>query len=124
VIPGYQTETAADSAKRTRRFHWQLWAAMLAIAVALTTVPTAWTHPAGVARAQDEIATGDTTAQGQVIAQGITRLQRGEVAWTVRSIEIPGGEGTLNLLADGEAAFLPVGKAGVLASRQHEGASL
>ena len=90
------------------------------------------------------------TAPGQVIAQGVARLPGGDVAWTVRSIEVPGGEGTpvasfpigfavadgaaiavldakgevLNLLADGEAAFLPSGKAGALASWQEDMASL
>jgi hypothetical protein len=90
------------------------------------------------------------TAAGQVIAQGVARLPGGDVAWTVRSIEVPGGEGTpvasfpigfavadgaaisvlnakgevLNLLADGEAAFLPSGKAGALASWRDDMASL
>jgi hypothetical protein len=151
VIAGYQTGTAAGSGReRTRHLHWRLWAAVLAIALLLTTVPTVWTHPAGVARAQDELAAGDTTAPRQVIAQGIARLPQGDVAWTVRSIEVPGGEGTpvasfpigfavadggtiavldakgevLNLLADGEAAFLPHGKDGALASWQDGVASL
>jgi hypothetical protein len=31
---------------------------------------------------------------GQVIAQGITRLPRGDIAWTVRTIEAAGGEHT------------------------------
>jgi hypothetical protein len=151
VIAGYQSETAAGSGReRIRHLHWQLWAGVLAIALLLTTVPTARTHPAGVARAQGEVATGDMTPPGQVIAQGIARLPRGDVAWTVRSIEAPGGEGTpvasfpigfvvaddgttavldadgevLNLLADGEAAFLPNGKDGALASWQDDVASL
>ena len=85
-----------------------------------------------------------------MIAQGIARLPRGDVAWTVRSMEVPGGEGTpvasfpigfavadgaaiavldakgevLNLLADGEAAFLPNGSPGALASWQDDVASL
>jgi hypothetical protein len=85
-----------------------------------------------------------------VIAQGIARLPRGDVAWTVRSVEASAGEDTLvasfpigfvvaddgtiavldaqgdvlNLLEDGEAAFLPEGKAGALASWQDDEASL
>ena len=70
-------------------------ATVLAIALLLSTVPAGiWTHLAGVARAQDEQADADTALPGQVIAHGIARLPRGEVAWTVRSIEVPGGEGT------------------------------
>jgi hypothetical protein len=123
---------------------------VLAIALLLSMAPAAWTHPAGVARAQDDVAAGDMTLRGQVIAQGIARLPRGDVAWTVRSMEVPGGEGmpvasfpigfavadgaeiavldadgeVLNLLEDGEAAFLPNGKAGALASWQDDVASL
>lgn len=126
-------------------------ATVLAIALLLSTVPAGiWTHLAGVARAQDEQADADTALPGQVIAHGIARLPRGEVAWTVRSIEVPGGEGTpvasfpigfaiaagasiavldaegevLNILADGEAAFLPNGKPGALASSQDDVARL
>jgi hypothetical protein len=151
VRPGYQTGTATGRGReRTRHLHWQLGAAVLAIVLLLTMVPAAWMHPAGVARAQDEVAVGDMTAPRQVIAQGIARLPRGDVAWTVRSMEVPDGEGTpvasfpigfavadgaaiavldadggvLNLLADGEAAFLPNGKAGALASWQDDAASL
>jgi hypothetical protein len=151
VRPGYQTGTVTGSGhERTRHLHWQLGTAMLAIVLLLTVVPAAWTHPAGVARAQDEVAAGDMTAPRQVIAQGIARLPRGDVAWTVRTMEVPGDEGTpvasfpigfavadgaaiavldadgdvLNLLADGEAAFLPNGKAGALASWQDDPASL
>jgi len=124
-------------------------AAVLAILVS-PVAATVWTHPAGVARAQDEVAAGDVPLPGQVIAQGIARLPRGELAWTVRSIQAPGGKGTpvtsfpvgfavadgatiavldeqgdvLNLLQDGEAAFLPVGKAGALASWEEGEASL
>ena len=66
-------------------------ASVLAIALLLSTVPAGiWTHPAGVARAQDEQADADTALPGQVIAHGIARLPRGEVAWTVRSVEVPG----------------------------------
>jgi len=87
---------------------------------------------------------------GRVIAQGIARLPRGDLGWTVRSVEAAGDEGTpvasfpvgfvvadgstiavldedgdvLNLLEDGEAAFLPEGKAGALASWQADRASL
>jgi hypothetical protein len=109
-------------------------------------------HPAGVARAQeqDEVSVGAMALPGPVIAQGIARLPRGDLVWTIRSIEAPGGEGTpvasfpigfaiadgatiavldadgevLHILADGEAAFLPTGKAGALASWQDEVARL
>jgi hypothetical protein len=136
--------------ERARHLDWQLGAAVLAIVLLLTMVPAAWTHPAGIARAQDEVAAGDIAVPRQVIAQGIARLSRGDVAWTVRTMEVPGDEGTpvasfpigfavangaaiavldadgdvLNLLADGEAAFLPNGKAGALASWQDDVASL
>ena len=150
MIAGYQTETAAGSGgERTRRLHRQLWAAVLTFALLLSTVLTSWAHLSGVARAQDEAASGATT-QGQVIAQGIARLPKDDVAWTVRSVEVPGGEGTpvtsfpigfavadgatiavldekgevLNLLEDGEAAFLLNGKAGALASWQGDTARL
>ena len=151
MIAGYRTETAAGSGgEPTRRLHRQLWAAVLAVALLLTTVPTGWTHLSGVARAQDDLAAGDTTAPGQVIAQGIARLPQDDLAWTVRSIEVPRGDGTpvtsfpigfavadgatiavldekgevLNLLSDGEAAFLPNGKGGALASWQDDAARL
>jgi hypothetical protein len=150
-MPGYQMGTAVGSGReRTRHLHRQLWTAVLSIVLLLTMAPAAWTHPAGAARAQDDSAAGDMSAPGQVIAQGMARLPGGDLAWTVRSIEVPGGEGTpvasfpigfavadgaaitvldakgevLNLLADGEAAFLPNGKAGALASRQDDVASL
>ena len=151
MIAEHRTGTAAGSGgERTRRLHQELWAAGLAVALLLTTVSTGWTHLSGVARAQDAVAAGEMTAPGQVIAQGIARLPRGDVAWTVRSIDVPGGDGTpvtsfpigfavaddatiavldekgevLNLLSDGEAAFLPNGKAGALASWQDDTARL
>jgi hypothetical protein len=150
-MPEYQTGTAPDSGReRVRHLDWQLGAAVLAIVLLLTMVPAAWTHPSRVARAQDEVTAGDLTLPRQVIAQGIARLPRGDVAWTVRSIEVPGRVGTpvasfpigfavadgatialldadgevLNLLADGEAAFLPNGRPGALASWQDDVASL
>src|SRR5215213_2986583 len=150
MTPGYRTETAPGSGRKTtRHLHRLAMAAVLAILVS-PVAATVWTHPAGVARAQDEAAAGDVLLPGQVIAQGIARLPRGELAWTVRSIQAPGGKGTpvtsfpvgfavadgatiavldeqrdvLNLLQDGEAAFLPVGKAGALASWEEDEASL
>jgi hypothetical protein len=124
-------------------------AAVLAILLS-PVADTGWTPGAGVARAQEEVAAGDVSLPGQVIAQGIARLPRGDVVWTVRSIQTPGGEGTpveafpvgfavaddatiavldeqgdvLNLLENGEAAFLPNGKAGALASWEDDEASL
>src|SRR5215207_2534634 len=150
MIAEHQTGTAPGSGReRTRHLHWRLWAAALALGLLFTPIATGLTHPAGVARAQDEVA-ADMTAPRQVIAQGIARLPKDDVAWTVRTIEVPGGEGTpvesfpigfavanggtiamldekgevLSLLEDGEAAFLPNGKAGALASWQEDMARL
>jgi hypothetical protein len=150
MTPGYRTGTATGSAHGSARsLHWLTLAAVLVILLS-AVAPGVWTHGAGVARAQDEVAAGDVTLPGQVIAQGIARLPRGDLAWTVRSITVTGDEGTtvasfpvgfavadgptiavldeqgdvLNLLEDGEAAFLPNGKAGALASWQDDGASL
>ncbi|MDF2760622.1 MAG: hypothetical protein K0S99_3257 [Thermomicrobiales bacterium] len=150
MIAEHQTGTAPGSGReRTRHLHWRLWAAALALALLFTPIATGLTHPAGVARAQDEVA-ADMTVPRQVIAQGIARLPKDDVAWTVRTIEVPGGEGTpvesfpigfavaddatiavldakgevLNLLEDGEAAFLPNGKDGALASWQEDMARL
>jgi hypothetical protein len=146
----YRTGTAPSSGRESsRHLHWLAMAAVLAILLA-PIMAALWAHGVGVARAQDEIAAADTTLPGQVIAQGIARLPRGEVVWTVRSIEAPAGEGlpvasfpvgfavadgatiavldadgkVLHLLADGEAAFLPEGKAGALASWQDDAARL
>jgi hypothetical protein len=114
-------------------------AAGLAIAVALPTaalrvLPTP---------AQAQGIAAESVSPGQVIAQGIARLPRGDVAWTVQSADVPDGEGiavqsfplgfivadgaevelrdedgqVLSLLSDGEAAFLPAGKGGSLVSR-------
>jgi hypothetical protein len=86
----------------------------------------------------------------QVVAQGISRLPRGEIAWTVRRIDVPGGDGipveefvlgfgladggavavlnqdedVLALLGDGEADFLPSGRPGALRAQDAGGAAL
>ncbi len=126
-------------------------ATLLCIALVMVTVSAAvWTRPAGLARAQDESAASDTSTSGQVIAQGIARLPRGEVVWTVRGIDVSGDAGTavesfpvgfaiagdatialqdsdgevLNILEAGEAAFLPNGRSGALASWDADAASL
>jgi hypothetical protein len=150
MSPGYRTGTAPGSGReRARSLHWLTLAAVLTILLS-AVAPAVWTHGAGVARAQDEVAAGDVTLPGQVIAQGIARLPRGDLAWTVRTINVTGDEGTpvasfpvgfavadgatiavldeqgdvLNLLEDGEAAFLPNGKAGALASWEDDEATL
>ena len=147
-VPGHGRERHGHHHSHHR---WPPLAALLCIALMLATVPTAiWSRPAGFARAQDEIAANDMPLPGQVIAQGITRLPRGEVAWTVRGIDVSGGAGTavdsfpvgfaiagddtialldadgevLNILAAGEAAFLPNGRSGALASWETDTASL
>ena len=121
---------------------WRPFAVLLCIALMLATVPDAiWSRPAGHARAQDENAARDAPLPGEVIAQGIARLPRDEVAWTVRGIDVAGDASTavesfpvgfviadvgtvalldadgevLNILAPGEAAFLPEGRRGALA---------
>ncbi len=146
MTPGYRTGTATGSGRESARsLHWLTLAAVLVILLS-AVAPGVWTHGAGVARAQDEVAAGDVTPPGQVIAQGIARLPRGDLAWTVRTVTVTGDERTtvasfpvgfvvadgatiavldeqgdvLNLLEDGEAAFLPNGKAGALASWDDE----
>jgi hypothetical protein len=111
--------------------------AVLSLGPAVTWVPPA--------RAQDE-QTAPTGAAPLVIAQGIGRLPRGELLWTVRRIDVPGGDGAaleelplgfvladgggvalqneddeiVALLDDGEAAFLLSGRGGTLVSRGDE----
>src|SRR5918993_1549792 len=94
MTPGYRAGTATGSGReRARSLHWLTLAAVLTILLS-AVAPAVWTHGAGVARAQDEVAAGDVTLPGQVIAQGIARLPRGDLAWTVRTINVTGDEGT------------------------------
>jgi hypothetical protein len=119
------------------------------VVLVVTSVPAAaWAIPALVPPTQEESA--DETGAGEVIADGRARLPRGEIVWTIRQIDVPGGEGlavaefplgfalvdmgTVALsaendeepteLATGEAAFLPDRKAGTLASVGADAASL
>jgi hypothetical protein len=101
-----------------------------------------WIVPAPAALAQDDGAGQEATGT-EVIAQGVTRLPRGNVAWLINRDAVPGGEGapvesfplgfgltdagsvevrdedggTLGVLDRGEGIFLPSGKGGSLASR-------
>lgn len=103
--------------------------------------------PATFAAVQEDAA---VASGSQVIAQGITRLPKGDLAWTVGRLDVPGEDGTavmafpvgfaladgaavsvlddggqvLDILDDGEAAFLPSGKGGALASWRDESASV
>ena len=79
---GYRMGTAPGSGRQRGEHHqWKPLAAVLAIALLISAVPlSVWARPADLPRAQDDSAAGDTPLPGQVIAQGIARLQRGEVA--------------------------------------------
>jgi hypothetical protein len=143
ATPGALTEQG-----QTRRHRWITTAG---VALTLVLAPAAvWALPAQSPLAQEDASGSAAQSTNQVIAQGITRLPKGDLAWTVRGFEVPGGEGTaiegfpigfavadgatvavqdedggtLGLLDDGEAVFLPSGKAGVLASHRGDAANL
>ena len=110
---------------------------------ALMLAPAAtWVVPAPAAMAQDD-ATGQEATGTEVIAQGIIKLPKGDLAWLINKDVVPGGEGapvasfpvgfgltdggsvevrdedggTLGVLDRGEGFFLPSGKGGSLVSR-------
>ncbi|MFN8663707.1 MAG: hypothetical protein U0075_17575 [Thermomicrobiales bacterium] len=110
---------------------------------ALILAPAAsWVLPTPAAMAQDD-ATGQEATGTEVIAQGVTKLPKGKVAWLINKDAVPGGEGasvssfplgfgltdrgavevrdedggTLGVLDRGEGFFLPSGKGGSLVSR-------
>jgi hypothetical protein len=110
---------------------------------ALVLAPAAtWVLPAPAVLAQDDGSAQEATGS-EVIAQGVTRLPKGTLAWLINKDAVPGGEGasvasfpvgfgltdagsvevrdedggTLSVLDRGEGFFLPSGKAGSLVSR-------
>jgi hypothetical protein len=110
---------------------------------ALMLAPAAtWVQPIPAAMAQDD-ATAQQATGTEVIAQGVTKLPKGNVAWLINKDAVPGGDGasvasfplgfgltddgsvevrdedggTLAVLDQGEGYFLPSGKGGSLVSR-------
>jgi len=121
------------------------------LAGSLLLAPAAtWALPARVPPAQDETATRADAGTYQVIAQGISRLPKASVAWTIASGDVPEGAGTevsafplgfaiagsssvaildetgapVSILDAGEASFLPAGKGGALTSFRDGATSL
>jgi len=111
---------------------------------ALMLAPAAsWVLPVPAAMAQDDVAGQEATGT-EVIAQGITKLPKGNVVWLLNKDAVPGGDGasvssfplgfgltdtgsvevrdedggTLGVLDRGEGFFLPSGKGGALVSRR------
>ncbi len=157
MVPGYRIGTKAGDG-RAQHGRWPALTVALVMTLAIASVPAvAWAIPAGIARTQDTRntqSTQDTAANtpipGQVVAQGVARLPRGDVAWTIRRIDVPGDSGTavesfpvgfaladagtvavldqdgdaLSVIAAGEAAFLPEGRGGALSSFRDDPASL
>ena len=128
---------------------WRAFLAALAFALAGASVPVAaWAIPAGAPPTQEE--ESDEPTAGEIIADGRARLPRGDVAWTLRTIDIPAGEslaveefptgfvlvdeGTVALraeddeepteLTDGEADVFPDRKAGTIANQGDAPATL
>src|SRR5215217_2587351 len=107
---------------------------------ALMLAPAAsWVLPTPAAMAQDD-ATGQEASGTEVIAQGVTKLPKGNVVWLLNKDAVPSGDGasvssfplgfgltdagsvevrdedggTLGVLDRGEGFFLPSGKGGSL----------
>ncbi len=116
---------------------------------ALMLAPAAtWVLPAPAAMAQADATRQEATGT-EVIAQGVTKLPKGNVAWLINKDAVPGGDGasvasfplgfgltdagsvevrdedggTLGVLDRGEGFFLPSGKGGSLVSRTADDAS-
>ena len=132
-----------------RSHRWRALLAALAVVLVVASIPAAaWASPARVPPTQTEDDTDP--AAGETIADGRARLPRGEIAWTIRRIDVPGAagvtvetfptgfalvdEGTVALraeddeeptqLAAGEAAVLPDRKAGSLVAVEGDSAGL
>lgn len=138
---------AATPDDRSGSLRWRALLTSLAAALIVASVPiVAWAVPASMPLAQDDEATqeddADEPVAGEIIADGRARLPRGDVAWTLRNLDIPANddlavaefpigfvlvdEGAITLraeddeepteLAAGEADLLPDRKAGTLAN--------
>jgi len=133
------TSTPLTGQRRTRRGP----ALAITLAAGLLVAPAAaWALPTRLPAFQDTAVTAGATAS-EVVAQGIARLPNGQLVWTVRHADAPGGSGAavsefpigfviadggtmtlldkkgqpLQLLSDGEAAFLPGGDSGAYISQ-------
>ena len=135
--------TQRQVSPRSRIFQRHGTALAFVLGGALLLAPAAsWVAPVPAAMAQNDAA--DQEAIGtEVIAQGVTRLPKGTVAWLINKDAVPGAEGapvasfplgfgltdngsvevrdedggTLAVLDRGEGLFLPSGKGGSLVSR-------
>jgi hypothetical protein len=72
---------------------WRVLLAALAGVLVVTTIPVAvWAVPvrAPIAQIEDE---AESSTAGETIANGRARLPSGDIVWTIRRIDVPGGEG-------------------------------
>jgi hypothetical protein len=139
-----------DPNQRPVHRRWRTLLASLALVLAVASVPiAAWAIPARAPLTQEDD-DAENPAVGETIADGRARLPDGDIAWTIRPVEAPGGEGiafdafpigfalvdegTAALrneddeepteLGEGEAALLPDRKAGSIASADGDTANL
>ncbi|MFN8677196.1 MAG: hypothetical protein U0Z70_12560 [Thermomicrobiales bacterium] len=135
--------TPRQVSPRSRIFQRHGTALAFVLGGALMLAPAAsWVLPIPAAMAQDG-ATAQEATGTEVIAQGVTKLPKGTVAWLINKDAVPGGDGapvasfpvgfgltddgsvevrdedggTLAVLDHGEGVFLPSGKGGSLVSR-------
>ena len=135
--------TPRQVSPRSRIFQRHGTALAFVLGGALMLAPAAsWVQPIPAAMAQDDAATQEAIGT-EVIAQGVTRLPQGSMAWLINKDAVPGGDGapvanfplgfgltddgsvevkdedggTLGVLDRGEGFFLPSGKGGSLVSR-------
>jgi hypothetical protein len=140
--------TPRQVSPRSRIFQRHGTALAFALGGALMLAPAAsWVLPIPAAMAQDDASAQEATGT-EVIAQGVTKLPKGNVAWLINKDAVPGGDGasvasfplgfgltddgsveirdedggTLGVLDRGEGIFLPSGKGGSLVSRTAEDA--
>src|SRR5918996_1407683 len=82
---------AAYGPARGRR--WTALATLLAGGLLLAPAATT-PFSAPLSLAQEEATDAQRAGGNQVIAQGISRLPKGEIAWTVRRLDVPADAGT------------------------------